>query len=218
MVDHWAVWRTKAYMEIHFFEGTRKAPFSEGYRYPLAHMLNESGGVPMTIPKIGTKLQEIFRGKRVLEIGCRDGGFLNFALKHGASAVAGNTDSKRVSGARRSVGGKGTIVEARAEEVGGNETLRSFSPDIILSMNMLDASRWKEATPPKEQILQSMFHLARPGTKVYFAPSVDKPTESEKLFSESDLHRPEVAELSHEVSTYLHPPTHTFSFRVTGRH
>jgi hypothetical protein len=112
-------------------------------------------------------VRQLVEGKRVLEIGCRDGSFLKFLQDHGASVLGSGTGYKKKQGI--------SIVPVSMEEVEKSAELKAFKPDLIVSMGLLDEHRFRRGGTrvPFGKLLRGIRHVATAHTVFYITPSVD---------------------------------------------
>src|SRR3989344_5026135 len=165
----------------------RRDPFIEFYPSMLEHILDENSSLhnrlhefkPNNGPlrrlyrdEISEFLREAVNGKRIMEIGCRSGGFLRILQDHGA-IVAGTTGKKYFDEAKRILGPSAVLVEANSDEIGNFAELRKFKPNILFNVNLFSSARWKETGVPWRKLYKNLRSIATPQTTVYLAPCIE---------------------------------------------
>ena len=130
------------------------------------HILRDSGE---TEPKdIGEAMRHHLSGKRVFELGCREGSALAFLRDHGA-IVAGSGPSPA---ARTLLGNDALLVDGPIENMGDSEQLKRFNPDIVISSNHFDEGRFYSGTPVNfEGAIDSFAKITQHGASVYVQPT-----------------------------------------------
>lgn len=120
--------------------------------------------------KVEEALAKLFRGRKVLEVGCRHGGFL-FVLQKAGAIVKGTTGGSYLENAREILG-KETVVNSSFEELGNNRDLQNFHPDFLISANVLDRGRWEKGFPLSKMV-RGLYRITGANTKVYLTPSLE---------------------------------------------
>ena len=138
----------------------------------IHHMLKDAGHLPQSVEDVAKCIEFTVSGKRIMEIGCRAGAFLEFLKEHGA-IVAGSTSSEYWMSARERLGGDVIIAEKQAEDVGEDKKLKDFKADVIISLNLFDKGRWSGKTVPYNKIYDSIKRLGSQRTIIYMDPSLE---------------------------------------------
>jgi hypothetical protein len=138
----------------------------------LYHMLLDEK-IPLDKQPIKKSIHQLVSGKRVLEIGCRDGSFLEFLKNHGAIVL----------GSGRNANNLGIpVVNVSMEKIATSVELRDFKPDMVVSMGLLDHGRFVKknwgkqdvyARVPYRELLRGIRNIATSRTVFFVMPSVD---------------------------------------------
>ena len=143
------------------------------YYIPLLdHLLQDSGKILGRGKTVEERIKSAVSGKKILEVGCRKGIFLRFLQAHGA-IVAGSTGEEYFDAAREILGKNAVVAKAKAQDAGFSKELQNFKPDVILSFNLLDRTRWGKRKVPIGRIYASAYRLASKNTRFYVLPGVE---------------------------------------------
>jgi len=145
--------------------------FLQGFSWIVADMLEDNKLLPKENESVEGSLRALFKNKKLLELGCRQGFNLLVAKHHGA-VVAGNTSDKYLHGAEFvRLATRGKIVTCKAQDA--HKHLDNFHPDYIISINLLDKSR-QGADDLAKSFFETVNKIATPNTHIYVMPSTDK--------------------------------------------
>ncbi len=134
--------------------------------------ITESEQAAFSLPEnIGRLTTEAVQGKNILELGCRGGRFLGFLKQHGASEVFGVTSSHYADAARELIGVE-NVTSANVSDLTPRQVflLKCRRPDLVLSTNLLEASRDDFSDSFKRFFLNTLSKL---GGLNYIVPSVN---------------------------------------------
>ncbi|MFH1390874.1 MAG: hypothetical protein ABIH20_01010 [Candidatus Diapherotrites archaeon] len=137
----------------------------------LDNLLEETKQVPRNQKQVKKCIENAVRGKRIMEIGCRDGTFLRLLQDHGA-IVAGATSGKHYAMAQKNLN-DAILVNSNSEEVGSKRELVEFKPDFLFNMNLFDRRRWGDKKPPYRKLYTGLRKLVSPNTRIFLTPAVD---------------------------------------------
>lgn len=185
-----------------------EVPFYAGL---LDHILADEGIRIGRLGEVEGALRRVFSGRKVLEIGCRNGEFLRILKKHGA-IVAGTTDPKNIAIAENKLGASPVLAVSKAEAIGKIRGLRDFKPDFILNMNLFDVQRWGvfENDVPFKKIYVAARKVSTEKTKFYIAPSVD----TTSVLKFEDLNRQKgITDLQQIINPHRRSEWQEISFR-----
>ena len=113
-----------------------------------------------------------FKNQSVVELGCRAGAYLKFIKEHGASCVQGVTGQQYAVNARVALGADAVIVANVTELTPRQLTLlRKNRPKIVISTNLLDASREGAGFEQTYKFIDKLLSL---GALNYIVPALNQ--------------------------------------------
>ncbi len=202
--------------EISYYFVDNSQPALLTYSLPLALALKSEEITPTPNVTLEKCFEQLFKGKRVGDIGCRTGLFLKFARSFGAEVYG--TTGRGLEEAKKEHGAK-HIFNAEASDAARH--LRPLNLDLLFSVNLFNTGRLqKPSEPPFDapKLLNKILDAASPQTKFFLAPATE-PTGS-SLREAHVTSNPRIHELKHYHAIIDNQPNlkplqgKLYSFRV----